>query len=1078
MTITTDLGSKTLDEITGLHEDSQTTLKDLQDSLQQILTIITGMSSDGGEKMTEKVGNKVKSTVGNEDAKTANPNDLDSRPAKISDKIQLSDLSGLSNSAVMGALLINTTLLELKASLESMLQQIISNQPTGKNAKSLSKESKKENNANKKISGPDPKAFKDLAESLKIFAVGAVILSLVPQGIVKKATESFAIFIDRMVDSASKLEKNMKNFSSFATGIKAIIDSLKHYTVAVILLAITLPLAPIALLNVGFMSLMILMLSKVGAMAKATHPFITEIVKAFVLMGVAFILYGIAMNILINVGKNFKESMIGLLAMIAFIGTVILTGLLCTYALMALTTVMTTFILLGVAMILFSIAINIMQKIEVNQEAINNVMTAIKAITIGFSSMMGMVFGALATMVGFLLFSIIFTVAILTFNIGLILLVVTNLIMGLLGTDDKGNFIVVERIKTLIGQFAKGETLASFALGTLTMVFFTLFSTLFAIGILIFTLGAAFLFLTDFLLKDMTKEDDNTNIPVSRIIIIAEQMVAGAGMWLLGSIVMIPAIVFALELAVFAGLAALASAALVEVKKNIEKLGSLEEINKIGKTLSEAGVGIMLGFLGVSHEPGEPIKLTDLLVGGKNAIQMAALGVIATLAIAPMAAFMIAAKEIGKSFVSLEESMSSVRPETVEMVFGGLTTLMDSLANVAESFRGQSAETITAIGGMVKNVAEAMNLITDVVIKLKDGIPEEDIDAATAAMLQICERLFGRADKPHEEGRYTLCDTLETIASADLANLNVEAVQAITPLMDGIDRMAEVVIKLSDKDIFSEEAITTGINNMNLFLEAMGAVSTAMMSLIKKEGTGERQKKSGFLGWLGFTEEIDKSPLEAIQEVNDSGFFSTFESVIGGLKKAGLSLQDFDVSSVGNVVEFLKNSSIGDFSLGSTIFATGMTNFANGLSKLNDNAITRFQNFIAALSNAGNESFKNSIDSLLKLGNAANKFQSIAKSMGDIADAMTKMASKKKDLVSIYEAIANSHPEKTDITTPTNATAAVGGVTFNPYVEKIYNVLTDWNENGIPVRGQLDKETGEFIPTPAGNGVGQNGARK
>ena len=52
----------------------------------------------------------------------------------------------------------------------------------------------------------------------------------------------------------------MKSFSSFATGIKTIIDSLKHYTIAVILLAITLPLAPIALLNVGFMSLMILML--------------------------------------------------------------------------------------------------------------------------------------------------------------------------------------------------------------------------------------------------------------------------------------------------------------------------------------------------------------------------------------------------------------------------------------------------------------------------------------------------------------------------------------------------------------------------------------------------------------------------------------------------------------------------------------------------------------------------------------------------------------------------------------------------------------------------------------------------
>ena len=104
-----------------------------------------------------------------------------------------------------------------------------------------------------------------------------------------------------MVDIAAKLKNNMKDFSSFATGIKTIIGSLKQYAIAVILLAITLPLAPLALLNVGFMSLMILMLSKVGAMAKATHPYIMELTKAFIMTGVAFILYGIAMNILINV---------------------------------------------------------------------------------------------------------------------------------------------------------------------------------------------------------------------------------------------------------------------------------------------------------------------------------------------------------------------------------------------------------------------------------------------------------------------------------------------------------------------------------------------------------------------------------------------------------------------------------------------------------------------------------------------------------------------------------------------------------------------------------------------------------
>ena len=1073
MTITTDLGSKTLDELNGLHEDSQTTLKDLQDSLQQILSVITGFSKDGGEKMSEKVGNKVKSTVGNEDAKTANTSEMDSKPAKIGDKIKFNELAGLSSGAVMGALLINSTLLELKSSLESMLQQIISNQPVGKNAKKLAKENEKVG-ANKKVVGPDPKAFKDLAESLKIFATGAVLLALIPQGIVKKATDSFAIFIDRMVDIAAKLNSKMKDFSSFATGIKTIIGSLKQYAIAVILLAITLPLAPLALLNVGFMSLMILMLSKVGAMAKATHPYIMELTKAFIMTGVAFILYGIAMNILINVGKHFKEALLGLLAMITFIGTIILTGLLCVYALMALATVMTTFILLGVAMILFSIAINIMQKINVKQEAIDNVMNAIKTIATGFSSMMGMVYGALLSVVGFLLFSVLFTVAILTFNIGLLLLVVTNLVIGLIYDDSKKRFPVIDKIKDLIKQFADKETIASFALGTVAMILFTAFSLLFMVGVLLFTIGTAFLFLTDFLLDKMTEEDD-TNRPVNRMIEIAKQMSVSAGWWLLGSVVMIPAMAFALELAVFAGLAALASAALLEVKKNVEKLGTIDDISKFGKTLSEAGVGVMLGFLGVDHDPEKGFGVTDLLIGAKNAAKLAILGAEAVLAIAPMAAFMYAAKEIGKAFVSLESSMSSVSPETVEMVFGGLTTIMDSLANVADSFRGQSAEAISAIGVMVKNVAEAMNLITDIVVKLKDGIPDEQIDAATTAMLHICERLFGRPGTEPEDGRYTLCTTLESIASAELQDLNVQAVEAIAPLMEGIDRMSDLVVKLADPETFSEERITQGVTNMGYFLAAMKDVSTAMMGLIKKEATGEVIAGKNF--W-NKDQKVYKSPLDAIQEVVDSGFFSTFEDALDGLKRIGQQMQGLDMKSTENVINFLGSSGMAQLALRSSDFATGMTNFANGLSKLREDSIKHFQDFVDALSKAGNESFKTGIDSLLKLSNAANKFQSIAKSMGDIADAMTKMAGKKKDLVAIYEAIANSHPEKTDLKTPTNATAAIGGVTFNPYVEKIYNVLYDWNENGIPVRAQLDKETGEVTPTPAGNGVGLSGARK
>ena len=1076
MTITTDLGSKTLDELTGLHEDSQTTLKDLQDSLQMILAAITGLSNDGGNGMSENVGDQVKEMVGNEDAKEekGTTNNMDGKPAKVSGKIKFSDLSGLSMGAAMGALLINSTLLELKASMESMLRQIIGGMPSGKQAAKIAKQQAKAEKANKKISAPDPKAFKDLAESLKIFAKAAVMMSLIPKPIVKKATESFAMFIDRMVEIANKMGKNLRHFQSFANGIKTIISSLKNYAVAIILLALTLPLAPLALLNVAFMSLMISMLGKVGEIAKTNAKFIRDVAKSMIMMGIAFILYGIAMLILINVGKHFKEAMMGLLAMVAFLGLVILIGFLCLLVTASLIGAVLAFLLLGVAMIIFAVAIKIMEHIHVKQEAVENVMNAIRIITTAFASMLGDILGAFISILLFLLFAVLFTVAMLVFNLGLLLLVLTDFLMDLI-TDDGQNFPVIEKIKGLAAQFSDKETMKTFGLGIISVLLFAIFAILLLIGVLAITISVILLFVIDFILEKITDEEDGKIRPIKGMVELTKQMAENTGWWLLGVVAMIPAVLFAGELMVFAILAAIATAFLVAVKENIDKLGNIDEINEVGKKLSEAGIGIMLGFLGVKHKPGAEITIGDMLVGGKNAIKMAAVGAEAVLAIAPMALFMTAAKSIGESFVSLSKSMEEVDERTVEMVFGALSVVMESLADVAESFKGQSAKSIKAIGECVKNVAEALNMITDVVLKLKDGIPEEQIDAACAAMLQICERLFGRPGQKHEEGRYTLCDTLEAIANADLKKINIEAVQSIAPLMDGIDRMADLVVKLADTDVFSEEAITTGVENLGRFLEAMGAVSTAMMSLVKKEGTGERQKKEGFLGWLGFTSEVMKSPLEAVQEVENSGFFSSFENVVEGMKKAGQSLNGFDVGPVENVVKFLGNSGMAELSLRSEDFVTGLTNFDKGLSKLKDAALKRFQTLIKSLSDVGTDSFRKGLENLIKLGQNASQFQRVADAMSEIADAMSQMASKKKDLVAIYEAIAKSHVSEVDLKkTPTNASQAVGGVTTreNAAID-IYALLWEWNENGVPVQAEINRKSNgvysELEPKPVGN---------
>lgn len=1070
-TVTTDLGEKTLSELDGLHNESQTTLEDLKNILEAIQTTITGMSTVGGDKMSKDVEDILKKTVGNEDAKEKDKGKpSDGGPAQIKPNVGLNDLNGLGANYVMGALLINSTLLDLQSRLDQIIQQM----PTGKNAAKVAKENAKAAGGNKTVNKIDTKSFKDLAESLQVFAKAAVIMAVIPFPIVKMATKSFGYFIEKMVDCANDMGPNLKEFKQFAEGLKTIVNCLKTYSIAVILLALTLPLAPLALLNVLMMTVMIKVLGVIANVAKELQPVLNEMVMAFIKIGVAMILYGVAMMIIVQVGKQALDALKGLLVMVTFLGALALLGFLCQYLIIALAPMMTSFILLGVAMILFSVALKLMEKIKVDQQQIDNVMLAIKTIATGFSSMMGIVFGALLAIVGFTLFSVLFTASVLIFTLGVLLLKAVELIMGKLkkekdpDTGEEG-FLAIILTKNLIKQFGNKATITSFLLGTVAMIPFLLFSALFAVGILLFMLGAVFLLITNLVLEGMVDKDTGENTAVKYMITIAKQMGESAGWWLLGMVAMVPALIFAGQLAVFSVLTAIAAVGLSLTKKNLDKIGSLKDINSMGDKLREAGIGVMLGFLGVKHSPGEKIGFGDLITAGKNSIKMIAVGVLAAATILPMALFMIAAKQIGEAFVSLSQSMESVKPETIEMVFGGLSMVLSSLSGVAYALKDSSAETIEAIGGLVKNVAEAINLITDVVIKLKDGIPDEQIDAATTSMLHICERLFGRPGTVPEDGRYTLCTTLESIASADLQDLNVQAVEAIVPLMDGIDRMSDLVIKLSDPETFNEEKIIQGVTNMGYFLAAMKDVSTAMMGLIKKEATGEVIAGKHF--W-NKDQPVYKSPLDAIQEVVDSGFFSTFNSVMDGMQSIGNRMQSFDVTGLQSFADFIGSESMLTFGASAERFQEGFGRIGDGLSNLNESMLNHFEKFVNVVTNAGNESFKSAVDSLIKLSLVANKFERIARALGSMADSMSQMARKKKDIINIFEAIGDTKTDKIESVTPTNAASSVGGTTINPYVEKIYSVLMDWNDNGIPVKAQINNETGEITPVDANNSVG------
>ena len=183
-------------------------------------------------------------------------------------------------------------------------------------------------------------------------------------------------------------------------------------------------------------------------------------------------------------------------------------------------------------------------------------------------------------------------------------------------------------------------------------------------------------------------------------------------------------------------------------------------------------------------------------------------------------------------------------------------------------------------------------------------------------------------------------------------------------------------------------------------------------------------------------------------------------------------MQSFDVTGLQSFADFIGSESMLTFGTSAERFQEGFGRIGDGLSNLNETMLNHFEKFVNVVTNAGNESFKSAVDNLIKLSMVANKFERIARALGSMADSMSQMAKKKKDIINIFEAIGDTKTDKIESVTPTNAANSVGGTTINPYVEKIYSVLMDWNDNGIPVKAQINNETGEITPVDANNSVG------
>lgn len=1085
MTITTDLGEATLQEVNGIHQEDQASLKDLQEALNNILEAVTGISSGpSADAFIQKMGDTLKSTVGNEDAKEGDAksggNDDGGKP-KIGLDIKPNDLGSLGANWVMGSLLVNSTLTKIQKQLDSIIKSVANagNKSGGSITTGAKSKVKQESTTieNQTKIDLDPKKVSGLSKALLEFAKASILLTIIPSGIVKAGVKTFMIFIDKMQEAANRLTKSGKDFDQFASGIAKIVNAMKTYAIAVVLLALTLPLTPFAVLSILMLALMIKILGLVGASAKAIAPFIQEITKAMIMASIAFILFGIAALIAIKVGKQALEALKGLLVMLSFLLILVVLGIICLYVAPALVNMAGTFILLAIALILFGLAITIMSKIEIKQEVIDNFTKALTTLVTGFAKMIPMIVGGLVAVILLTLFSVLFFATMLLLTLGILCMIAITKLLSMVmeGKGEDAKSPAIEGIIAITKQI--GENGITFFAAMLSMIPLTIFAALFLVTMLLLMLGVLFMFVVDNLLSNMMEvgEDGLTCRPINWIIAIVKDIGKNIGWFLLGAISLIPATVFAGLLLVFSLIMLVAATAMYGISKIADKMGTPRELGKIGQKLRAAGIGMMLNFLGIDYNGSGSVGFMTMIKAGVNAVKMAAVGLLALAAIAPMAAFMVSAALIGKSLVYLNDNMSNINFEMIERVFSMLGMIMNNLAHFASEMKDTSAKTIVAIGELVNSVADAVNKLVDIVIKLKDGIPEEQIDAATQAMNRICERLFGSPGMAKVPGQYTLTSTLETIAAADLQDLNAEACEAIVPLMDGIDRMCDIVLRLSDESIFSQQTIDTGAKNLQRFLDLMGAVALAMQFLVTKVPSGEKEKAGGLKGIFGGKEDVMKSPLDAINEVISKGLFDSMRTVFNGLGQMADVIGALDPSKMQDMVVFMAQGGIDKMAINAPKFGTAMGDFANGIKLLTAGKVNNFNSFINVLGAVDSANITKVVNTLSILSSASLKFKMVADSFDRMANALNKMAKNESKITKLFETMRKGSEEGAELAD--SAVGAVGGTTINPYVEKIYDVLSDWNTNGIPVRAQMDSTTGEITPIDAGNDTGRGNKR-
>ena len=955
-----------------------------------------------------------------------------------SGKVAPNDLSKIDQTAALGSLLIYYKLDEIKQALDPLILKLTKG--------GLSKD--KSQTGSEGINIADSGNMATMVASLKEFAKAAILLALIPKGPASAGVTLFEEFVKSMNQMAESVDA--KKQEDFAKSLSSMSESIKKLAGACLLLSVSIIFIAISVPAMLLLKEVVRLAGEAGELVGSNAINLAILSVGAVLLAVSFILFGAAFVVMASVLPKIPAALLGILAVIGVLAVTLVLGALMSYAIPILAIFPLVAILVAVGYIAMAAAILVLSNIKVDQEKLKKGIDGIKMVLEETVQLGIACLPLIILMVPFILTAGLMFVGFTTLYFALFSLA---LISFFIGTGEWMDTAVAKIIK-FFKAFGTEEFLKTAGLALLGSLAIAVTSVALLIAFVAMTANILLLKAIDALITDdsMIPRIMGEGGAISQIM---DNTVALSLKALVATVAAVPLVAFGVVFLVAMASIALAFGAVVLVDK---ALSTIKDPKSLGDKSRDICVNLLLSIMGLDADGS--ISAGDLVKGGLNMVGMTAAAVLIVPFAVAAALAMVSLLATVESIKALSKIIDSFGPGDVENVMSVMGTILGTLAESAEAFKGTSAKTITAMGSLVKDVAEAISTLTDVVLKLKDGIPDEQIDAAVFAIKRICEKLFGNPDVD-EKGSYNLTVLFKQLANSKLKKLKADAVAALLPLIDSIDSLADLVVKVSDEDKFSQQRIDIGTANIERFLGLVINVASAMKSLVKVDG-----------GWLGAKLLGNKSPLEAVEEVVNSGFFDKFTSMINQMSSAANIVGTAKVEEYQGFIDFWKQD-FSKMSESSSEFKTAFKNINDAFKNVNDKALDAYERFIR-ISTMDTSGATQTISSLTTLANLSPKFVAIADAFSKMASSMETMAKKTGKLNEMFDKMKKAEKTATAMANVSegNISTSSNAVQGDNSIGLLYAIVDSWNRNGVPVRASINSAEGKIEPDNVNNKTG------